>query len=249
MNDSPPLVTTHTDGPITMIVLNRADRKNALTPAMLTRIDELAHSLPLDCRGIVLCGEGTVFCSGFDMKLVHEEHDALANLLTGLSRVIRTLRRLPQPVIVAAHGAAVAGGCALLGGGDIVVTHQDAKLGYPVVKLGISPAVTVPALSQALGLGRARERTQDPDLISGTEAVRIGLAQVCCDIREDVIPRAVRLAKQLAEKPALAMYQTKAILNRIERTDQDWGFDAALAASLSLVNSADQRARVATLWR
>lgn len=249
--ETKPMVYVHDEGPVQLIVLNRAEKKNALTPEML---DLLVQSIEVvsrqsTCRAIVLCGEGNVFCSGFDMKRVHDDAAALPSLLTGLSRSIRLLRRTPMPVIVAAHGAAVAGGCAFLGGGDFIVTNREAKLGYPVTRLGLSPAVTTPALSQSLSYGRTRERTLDPDLISGEEAARIGLASVCVDIVEDVLPRAERIARQLAEKPAYAIAATKNLLNEFDGSLAEDRFELALHASLDIAGNSEQLTRVAALWK
>lgn len=239
---------------VALFTLNRPERRNALLPQMLSDLEAAARSCT--ARAIVLAGAGEVFCSGFDMKAVHSDPSVLPALLKGLSSVVRTFRRLPIPVVVAAHGAAVAGGCALLGCGDVVVTNTEAKLGYPVVKLGISPAVTVPALRCLIGDGRARERTLDPDLVSGEEALRIGLAHIRVDWPEDVRNRAIReatvLARKIAEVPAAtggAIGATKSLLAEIEQTHHDGPFDVALSASLKLVGSPEQVARVAALWK
>ena len=74
---------------------------------------------------VVLEGEGAAFCAGFDLSLCKENSDAMKELLTGLSGVIRAMRGCPAPVVVAAHGAAIAGGCAMLAGADVVVTHNE----------------------------------------------------------------------------------------------------------------------------
>lgn len=256
-----PEVYTHVERGVGFVVLNRPDKRNALTPAMLRlAIDAVADlfrpspregaggGLPTDVRAIVLCGEGSTFCSGFDMKLVHEDRDALPTLLASLSEFVRLLRRLPVPVVIAAHGGAVAGGCALLGGGDVVIVDSAARLGYPVVLLGISPAVSSPTLLASMHAGAARERLLDPELIDGRRAVEVGLAHICVDIREDVIPRATRIAREFAAKPAHALAATKMLLNDIDGSDDDSPFNRGLAASLALSGAPDQRRRVAALW-
>src|SRR5690606_29099547 len=109
-------------------------------------------------RTLLLCGEGRVFCAGFDLDACRGEggDDALRRLLRGLSAAIAGLRAQERPVVVAAHGAAIAGGCALLGSADVVVADAGAKLGYPVARLGISPAVSAPFLAPAVGAGAGR---------------------------------------------------------------------------------------------
>jgi enoyl-CoA hydratase/carnithine racemase len=241
-------VYTHDDGLVRLVIMNRPERKNAMTPSMLAAMLIEIERCGREGKAVVVAGEGDSFCAGFDMKMVHDDAGVLAQLLTGLSTVIKAMRRLEVPVVVAAHGAAVAGGCALLGGGDIGITDQAAKLGYPVVKLGVSPAINGPSLSNLTGSGRARERMLDPGLIDGREALRIGLVHICCDIREDVIPKAVKFAKQMAAFERKAWVATKRHLNEIDGSNNDGAFEQALAASMGLVGSEDQIRRVAGLW-
>lgn len=233
------------------IVIDRADKRNALTPDMISRITELARELDADqsCGAVLLRGEGDVFCAGFDLSLCKENSDALAAMLRGLSEACRVLRGLSKPVVIAARGAAIAGGCALVCSADFVVTDQGAKLGYPVVRLGISPAVNAPVVTRRIGVGHARERLLDWGLVSGEEALRIGLADLCVDLPEDVIPRAQIEAARLAEKPRGAMAATKRWLNEVDGSDTAAEFERGLAVSLALVGSAEERERLAGLWR
>lgn len=232
------------------IVIDRPDKRNALTPEMLTEIGSQAAALEVDAgvRAIALRGEGSVFCAGFDLSLCRENSDALEQMLRGLSSAMRTLRRCPKPVVIAAQGAAIAGGCALLGCADVVVTHASAKLGYPVVRLGISPAVNAPVFQRSVGDRAARARLLDPALMDGAEAHRIGLATFCVDTPEDVVPRAQVEAMRLASKPPGAFSVTKRWLNEIDGMDRDEELDRALAASLALVGSDEERALLAQMW-
>lgn len=241
-------VYTHEDGPVRLVIMNRPERKNAMTPSMLATMLAEIERCGREGKALVVAGHGDVFCAGFDMKMVHDDWRVLNDLLTGLSAVIRAMRRMDGPVVVAAHGAAVAGGCALLGGGDMALTDQAAKLGYPVVKLGVSPAVNGASLANTMGFGRARERMLDPGLIDGREALRTGLVQICCDIKEDVIPTSVRWAKKMAGLEQRAWVATKRHLNEIDGSAADERFEKSLAASMGLVGTKDQIERVAGLW-
>lgn len=232
------------------IVLNRPDKRNAMTPEMLDQLLACVSELDADAgtRAVVLRGEGRSFCSGFDLSLCKVNSDALHELLVGLSHAVRSLRRLRVPVIVAAHDIAVAGGCALLGAADLVVTNRHAKLGYPVVKLGLSPAVNAPSLLNLMTEKHVRSRLLDHELMSGEEAKRIGLATILVDLIEDVIPRSQVEAMKLADKPPFAIAATKKWLNEIDGSLDDARFDAALKASLSLVGSEEERRLLSQLW-
>lgn len=232
---------------IAIIRLDRPEKRNALTPAMLASLSG-AVDRASSARAIVISSVGHVFCAGFDLALCKTDGAALADLLTGLSMAIRSLRAAPCPVVASAHGAAIAGGCALLGGADIVVTHAEAKLGYPVLKLGISPAVSYPTLVAAVGHSPARTRLLDHDLISGHDAHRLGIAHECVETREECEPRAFAIARDLAAKPPHALACTKRWLDTLAGLHDVSMYDAALSASLALVDSAEQRDRLTALW-
>lgn len=238
------------------ITFDRPEKKNALTPAMLARLVGMVESLCAGGEGggggvgaVVLEGHGAAFCAGFDLTLCREDARVLGELLDGLSRAVRALRRCPVPVVAAAHGAAIAGGAALLGGADVVVTHHDARIGYPVVRLGISPAVSAPFMIQGVGAGRVRERMLDTALMSGWEALRIGLAHECIEDAGKVRARAMAIAAGLAAKPRPGMAATKRLLNELDGSLDDARADAALGASLALVGSAEERERLAAMWK
>lgn len=235
---------------VALLVIDRPDKRNALTPDMLRNlVDGAARAHAEHAGALVLAGEGAVFCAGFDMSLCRHDSGAMAQLLTALSGAIRALRGLPIPVVCAAQGGAVAGGCALLTGCDIVVTDDGAKLGYPVVRLGISPAINTPTLRMALTDGATRERALSPELISGADAVRLGLAHERVTAPEQVRPRALEIAAALAAKPRHALAATKRWLNELDGSNDSDILDRALGASLALAGGAEERARLAALWK
>jgi methylglutaconyl-CoA hydratase len=240
---------------VRVITLDRADKRNAMTPEMFTRLRKAVGEVG-DARALVLGGEGAVFCGGFDLKMCLDVPGTLRTLLIELSAVIGELRMLDIPVLIAAHGAAIAGGCALLGAADHVVTNDDAKLGYPVVKLGVSPAVSGPFLRRLVGDGRCRERLLDVELVSGKEAARIGLVSESMARAEDVPARAIEVAGALAAKPGIGVREMKRWLREVEDADaRARGFaDAAdeaqraLRASLSIAGEAEERERLGAMF-
>jgi enoyl-CoA hydratase/carnithine racemase len=242
-------VRVDTVGAVATITLDRPAQRNALTPGMLGELRAAIGAVGPTARCLVLAGEGKVFCAGFDLDLCRASPDGevMRALLTGLSRAVTALRALPIPVVAAAQGAAIAGGCALLGGADIIIADRGAKFGYPVVRLGISPAVSAPTISGLIGRGRARERMLDTALIDGVEARRIGLVHELVDEAGDVGGRARVIAEELAAKPPGAMSVTRSWLREIEGLGP-WP-DRALAASLALTGSEEERVRLAEARR
>lgn len=232
-----------------VLAFDRPDKRNALTPEMLTSFTEGVGRLESGgARALLVIGCGKMFCSGFDLKqcLADPEGGVMRSLLTGLDAAIRALRESSLPVVLAAHGAALAGGCALLGGADIVVTHTDAKLGYPVVKIGVSPAVSAPFLGAQTGVGYARSRLLDPGLTTGAEAFERGLAQELVESAEQVTPRAEEIARSLAAKPAWAIAATKRWLNECTAPPPDAD---GLAASLALTGGDEERELLARAFQ
>jgi enoyl-CoA hydratase/carnithine racemase len=169
----------------------------------------------------------------------------MRSLLTGLHECIGALRSLDIPVVIAAHGAAIAGGCALLGGGDVIFTNADAKLGYPVARLGVSPAVSAPFLCNLTGAGVARARELENGLIDGRAALACGLAHECLDKPESVLDRALEAARKLASKPSHAMVATKRWLAEIAPIRLA---SEGLQTSLGRVGSQEERRLLPLAW-
>jgi enoyl-CoA hydratase/carnithine racemase len=238
------------EGPVAILALDRPEKRNALTPEMFSALHKhLDEVLWGDDRALLLTGNGPVFCGGFDLKLCLDKPGTLETLLRELAALCSALRAFPKPVVIAAHGAAIAGGCALLAAADFVVTDASAKIGYPVTPLGISPAISAASLRQAIGDGPCRERQLDPALVGGTEAVRVGLAHEVVSSPDQVLPRAIELARSLAAKPPGAFRATKEWLCEI--ADALAPLNAAgraLAASLSIIESPEQIARLTKLF-
>ncbi len=243
------MISVRVEHEVALILLNRPEKRNAMTPEMLGSLVSAVEQLGrTDARAIVLSGEGAAFCAGFDLSLCqdHPDGSVMRALLTGLSGVIEALRDQPLPVVIAAHGAAIAGGCAVLGAGDLVFTNDEAKLGYPVVKLGVSPAVSAPFLRLRVGDGHTRERLLDTRLIGGREAERCGLVTKSLATAEEVLPAAMESARVLASKPAPAMAATRGWLAEIESIGGlAW---RSLSVSLSLTGGEEERALLPVAW-
>jgi len=237
------------DRSIALVLLDRPEKRNALTPEMLETLCEALELAPMSHDAIVLGGEGKLFCSGFDLSLCKADPSGgvMRSLLTGLSRACTIMRRTEKPVVIAAHGAAIAGGCALLGGADVVVCDSNAKLGYPVTKIGVSPAVSAPFLANNVTLGAARELLLLPELISGEAAHAKGLVHELVQTREEVRERAVAIASDLANKPPHAYAATKCWLNELELTTHDLVIKLGLDASLSLTGGEEEQRLLAQL--
>lgn len=253
------MIRISTEDNVRTIAFDRPDKRNALTPGMLEELTAAVRAVTLGkgddgaVRSILLRGEGKSFCAGFDLDLCRDdgpEQSVMTSFLTGLSAAIEAMRACPRPVVIACQGAAVAGGCALLGGADYVVADRNAKLGYPVVRLGISPAISAPFLLDSVPPGAARRRLLDSPLFDGTEGARIGLVHEVVETPEAVGPCAHAIALAMAGKSVHAMKATKSWALEISGEKKMPGRAArALDASVSLVTTDEAIARLASVWK
>ena len=241
-------VHTTTEHGVTRITLNNPEKRNALGIEMFDAIDSAIDSIDANAKCVLLSGEGSVFCSGFDMKACAENVSILGTYIKRLSVLIRALRRLHCPVVVAAHGAAIAGGCAVLTGCDFMVGSVEGKYGYPVHRIGISPAVTIPTLFQKLGQGRARALVMSGETLNGSSAFRSGLLTHLEENDEQVAHRALEIAQSLAEKPPVALQATKRWLNVLDGSLDNDRFDKPANDSASSIGNQTQKL-LSVLWK
>ena len=235
------------DDGVLRVTLQDAKKRNALGVEMFDAIDGALQSLDGQTRCVLLAGEGPVFCAGFDMRACVDNIDVLEIYILRLSKLIRTLRRVSVPVVVAAHGAAIAGGCAVLTGCDFVVGSKEAKYGYPVHQIGISPAVTIPTLFQKVGEGRARSLSLSGEIIYGSDAYAMGLLSHLEETDTQAIAIASALAMELSKKPPIALQATKRWLNELDGSLDDERFDLPAIQSSSSLGEETKR-MLRQLW-
>jgi len=244
------VLSVHLAPPLVTIAMNDPSKRNAMGVAMF---DELEHAIS-DVEGnasvhiVLLRGEGSVFCAGFDLAAVANQLELMEQFIWRLSRLNRALRRMPQVVVAAVQGAAIAGGCAVLSACDFVFAARDAVFGYPVHRIGVSPAVTIPTLFQAVGNGAARSLLMSGELINAAEAHSMGLVTHLCENAQAVQADAEQHCQALAHKGTHALRVTKRWLNELDGSLIDKPFDGAADASASISVSEQARQLIAS-WQ
>ena len=243
------MIRSNHENRTTTLTLARPESRNALTPEMLGALCEAIATIPEDAGAVVLRGDGPAFCAGFDLNLCRDDPDgaALASLLTGLSRAIEALRAQSAPVIAVVQGAAIAGGCALLGGADFVIATTDARFGYPVTRLGISPSVSAPTLVGSIAGGAVRSLLLDSGLVPATEAQRLGLVGEIHPDHAAADARSVEVAQLLSSKGPAAIRTTRRLLQELGGPSSAWA-EAGLARSLGLVGGPEQKELLPRAW-
>ncbi len=236
------------DGAVARLAMNRPDARNALSitllESLIARVGEVgAASTPPTV--LVLTGNGPAFCAGMDLRAVLGDPDAGSTLLALLAELTLRMRRLPMALIAAVNGAAIGGGCGLACVCDFVLTHDDAKLGFPEVDLGVCPAVVAPWVVRRLGAGKARHVLLAGGVMTGREAAEIGLATSSVPTLADLEPAVGGLAERLSKAGPLALRETKRLLNALDGSDDDTLVrrGAELSASVLATDDAQSRLR------
>lgn len=231
---------------VATITLNDPDRRNALSEAMFTALESgLAAAAGHEPSSVLrLRGAGSAFCAGFDLAACVDAPAVLADFIRRLSGLLRTIRRMRHVVVAEVRGSALAGGCALLSACDFVCVATDARLGYPVHRIGISPAVSLPTLRCGAG-GAARSILLSGDLVDGPTARSLGLAT---HVSDDPSVDADRLCASLAEKGPHALAATKRWLNELDGSDRDEAFDATSEGTALLSTGEESQRLLREFW-
>jgi len=142
--------------------------------AMLERAD-----LEADVRVVALRGAGADFCAGMDLNelLASADHTLEQNRQAALhfGGILVRMRRLPKPIVAVVQGRALAGGCGLAMGCDLVLAAESAQFGYPEVQRGFVPAIVMTLLRRAVGEKVAFDLAATGRLLDATEAAAVGL--------------------------------------------------------------------------
>lgn len=217
------MITLDMNGAVAIISLNRPERRNALTQAMLGDIERIADDLRgrADVRAVVLRGEGSDFSVGADIsdmqaRLADPAPLALARRSAQLgARVMRAVMGIDQPTICALQGVATGGAMCMATACDFRLAARGARLGYGEVKIGINlmwnalgPLVALigPACAKRMVMTGA---LLDADMVHGWGLV------------DEVVPaaeldaRALVLASELAGLPPLAVQMIKRSINAV----------------------------------
>lgn len=207
------------DGVVT-VTLARPARLNALTFGAYADLRDLLAELARErrARALVLAGEGRGFCSGGDVdEIIGATLDADTAQLLDFNRmtgqVVRALREAPFPVVAAVHGVAAGAGAVLALASDFRVADPTARFSFLFTKVGLSGGDMGAAylLPRVVGLGHATRILMLGEPVGAPEAERIGLISQLTGEGE-AHEAAGRLARTLADGPALALAQTKALL-------------------------------------
>jgi methylglutaconyl-CoA hydratase len=202
------------------IVLNRPDKRNAISRQMLADLSQALDDLHQErkVRAVIITGAGAAFCAGMDlaeMQITASQPDAHLQWHTDAVQyreLITKMLHFPKPLIAAVNGPAVAGGVGVLLACDIVVAAADAQIGLPEPRRGIVAGMVAPLLVFRIGASQAANLLLTARMIAASEAHRIGLAHELVE-RDLVWARAQEIAGEIAKSAPEALQLTKRLLN------------------------------------
>ena len=243
-------VTVSMEGGVADVRLNRPEKLNALDQAMFEALIATGETLSTDraLRAVVLSGEGRGFCAGLDFasfmamagdnagrSLLSREADSPANFA---QRAAWVWTEIPVPVIAAVHGVAFGGGLQVALGADIRIATPDAQFSVMEIKWGLIPDMSgTQTLRHLVRLDVAKELTFSGRVVSGREAVELGLATRVAD---DPHAAALALARDIAGKSPDAIRAGKRLLNASVVASREDGFRLEEQLQRELIGSPNQ---------
>jgi enoyl-CoA hydratase/carnithine racemase len=227
------LVLVERAGGVATVILNRPDKRNAMTPALCGELRQAFRDLAVDAtvRAVLLRGAGEeAFSSGYDIGSVGRsgpggDGEAEAH---PFFEALEALEGVPVPVIAVIHGYAVGGGCELAASCDLRLAADSARLGMPPAKLGVMYRFEgLVKFVRLIGPAHTKELFYTGRLIEARRAAEIGLVNHVIPAAE-LWPFAVEMAEQIAANAPLSVRGAKLSVDRtaapwaaVERADLD----------------------------
>jgi len=210
------IVTLEISDHIAIVTLNRPP-VNALNRAMRDRIvavfDEISERS--DVRVAILTGNGKVFCSGADLK--DRPDPSKVGAFHDHNRITREtgncIRECSKPVIAAINGVALGAGLGLMASCDIFYASEEAVFGMPEINVGLAGGAAM--LNTLFGKSLMRRMFFTGVRIPAAELYRLGIIEACTS-KEDLMPEAMKIAREIAAKSPVAMEYAKNAANMVE---------------------------------
>lgn len=236
------------DNAVATVRLSRPEKLNALDAEMFEGMIRAGEQIMADksVRAVVLHGEGKAFSAGLDFASFMGKPDLMQKLLARgpkspanvAQRIAWIWQEVPVPVIAAVHGVAFGGGLQIALGADIRYVAADAKLSVLEIKWGLIPDMSITqTLTRLVPLDVAKELTFTGRIVSGAEAVELGLAT---RVSEDPLADALEAAQLIATKSPHAIRAGKALLNEAPTMSRADALKLETALQVGLLGSPNQ---------
>ena len=223
-------VLSEIDGSVGIITLNRPDKFNCISGALMAGVTAAFERFEADhaVRSVMIKGQGKVFCTGADldeMLALRESADGVGEFVAAIHDMLRRFEASPLPVVAAIHGLALAGGIETMLACDVAFMADTAKIGDQHAQYGLPPGGGgTQRLARVVGLRRALDLMFTARWLDAAEAERWGLVNY-------VVPEAELHARTLEYCQALGKKSRHglAFMKQITRQGLEGSLDAGLA--------------------
>jgi methylglutaconyl-CoA hydratase len=217
------------DGPFARVTLARPEVRNAFNAEMIGELRATFESFgaerPDQLRGVVLAGDGPVFCAGADVEWMRSsvglsvddnERDAAA-----MQAMFIAIDTCPAPVIVRVQGAALGGAMGLCAVADVVVATANSSFGFTETRLGIIPAVISTFVLPKVGESHARALFGTGQRFDADRARAIGLVHEVVSDEAALDARVEELLDELRSAGPTAVRAAKALVRELRTLGPD----------------------------
>lgn len=206
-----------------VVTLNRPERLNAMSIDLVVELDAALNAIAEDneVAVVILTGSGRGFCSGLDLK----DYGIIPNIdglsvgriaqrsMRYYSRLILTMRRMPQPIICAVNGPAYGGGMCLTLAAEIRIAARSAEFNATGIVNGVTSTEMAASwlLPRLIGAAHSNDLLLTGRRVDADEALRMGLVSRVLP-EEDLLPVALEMAARMAEYSQYALQMTKEVI-------------------------------------
>lgn len=229
-------------GPVLHLTINRPERRNAMSPAVLQGLRAGIERASADAaiHAVVITGVGEqAFCAGADLATGKSFSFDYSKPYQGLAELLRTARHATVPLIARVNGACMAGGMGLMAMCDMAVASDKAIFGLPEVKIGVFPAQVLAVLQNLVSRRVLNEMCLCGEPISAQEALQVGLIN---HVSDDLDAKLDWLLQRLLNKSPAAVRRGLYTLKTVEAMpfEQAMAFTESQIGLFALTNDAKE---------
>jgi methylglutaconyl-CoA hydratase len=216
INSIGPLLWSVDPRGVARVVLNRPDVNNAYDESLIAGLADALDALgaATSLRAVLITGNGKHFQAGADLKWIEAVRRASraenVRVSRGTAEAIRRLNAAPVPTVALVQGGCFGGGTGLIAACDVVIAADDAVFSIAEVRWGLTAAIIIPQLNDAIGVRQVRRYALTGERFNAEEARRIGLVHEVVPLAE-LGAAGERMIGKLLENAPQAIAETKAL--------------------------------------
>lgn len=219
--------------PLAEVILNRPDKRNALSLRLIESLNEQLQIISEDenIKVVIIRGNGPVFSSGHDLTELIGDHNTsyYHHIFSTCTKMMQGISQLPQPVIAMVQGMATAAGCQLVASCDLAIAEKNAVFSTPGVKIGLFCATPMVPLCRLIGRRRALDMLLTGRNISALEAQQYGLINRVVP-SDSLLDEGRKWAEDIAQFSAFTVQFGKNIFYKQVDMDEQTAYTCAVDA-------------------